>query len=140
MIQKDIQALNDRFFDNMDVEDIQLLVENQPDEELDDTQLWSKWIINPGLSETTSLGRDFQVTQYGNATLQIFIPKGQYTGPGDDLREQFNKLFRGWRSADKKLVVTDLKSQSSNYKKGEAEFHLINAMFSWHSKRRTSDI
>ncbi len=140
MLQKDIQALNDRFFDNMDAEAIQLLVENQPDEELDDSRLWAKWIINPGMSETRSLGKDFAVTQYGMATLQIFIPKGQYTGPGDDLRDQFNKLFRGWRSADKKLVVDSLKSESSAYAKGSNEFHLINAKFAWHSNRRTSDL
>ncbi len=140
MLQKDIKALNDRFFDNIDAEAIQLLVENQPDEELDDNRLWAKWIINPGMSETRSLGEDFAVTQYGMATLQIFIPKGQYTGPGDDLREQFNKLFRGWRSADKKLVVDSLKSESSTYTKASNEFHLINAKFAWHSNRRTSDL
>lgn len=139
MLQLDIDALNDRFFDNMDAEAIQLLVENQPDEDLDDTQVWTRWVINPGLSVTNSIGRDFMVTQYGTATLQIFIPKGLYTGPGNDVREQFNELFRGWRSADKKLLVDNLKSQSSTYKKGETEFHLINAMIKWHSNRRTSD-
>jgi hypothetical protein len=136
MLQKDIQALNDRFFDNMDAEDIQLTVENQPDQDLDDTKLWTKWIINPGLSTSVSMGRDFLVTQYGTATLQIFVPKGLYTGPGIDLREQFNTLFRGWRSADRKLRVDDLRSTSSTYKEN---FHLINAMVMWHSKRRTSD-
>ncbi len=136
MLQKDIDALNDRFFDNMDAEAIQLTVENQPDEDLDDTKLWTKWVINPGLSTSVSMGRDFDVMQWGTATLQIFIPKGLYTGPGNDLRDQFNKLFRGWRSADKKLLIDDLKSTSSEYKE---KFHLINAMVMWHSKRRTSD-
>lgn len=137
MLQQDKTALTDRLFDNMDIKAIQLLVENQPDEDIDDTQVWTRWIINPGLSLTKSMGRDFLVTQYGTATLQIFVPKGLYTGPGDDVLEQFNTLFRGWRSADKKLVVDNLKSQSSTYKKADAEFHLINAQFSWHSNRRT---
>lgn len=137
MLQQDIDALNDRFFDNMDPEAIQLLVENQPDENLDDDALWTKWIINPGLSITDSLGKDFIVTQYGTATLQIFVPKGLYTGPGNDVREQFNKLFRGWRSPDKRLSVDNLKSESSTYKD---KFYLINAMFFWHSKRRTSGV
>lgn len=136
MLQKDIDALNAHFFDNMDAEALQLVVENQPDEDLDGNALWSKWIINPGLSTSRSLGENFLVTQYGTATLQIFIPKGQYTGPGNDLRDQFNDLFRGWRSPDKKLVVDDLKSTSSTYKD---KFHLINAMFMWHSNRRSSD-
>ncbi len=136
MLQKDIDALNARFFDNMDSEAIQLLVENQPDEDLDDSALQSRWIINPGLSTSVSLGPDFLVAQYGTATLQIFVPKGQYTGPGNDLRDQFNKVFRGWRSPDKKLIVDDLKSTSSTYKD---KFHLINAMFFWHSNRRSSD-
>ncbi len=136
MLQQDIDALNNRFFDNMDAEAIQLTVENQPDEDLDDTKLWTKWIINPGLSTSVSMGRDFEVMQWGTATLQIFIPKGLYTGTGNDLRDQFNKLFRGWRSADKKLLIDDLKSTSSEYKD---KFHLINAMVMWHSKRRTSD-
>jgi len=123
----------------MDSEAIQLLVENQPDEDLDDGKLWSKWIINPGLSTSRSLGEDFVVAQYGTATLQIFVPKGLYTGPGNDLRDRFNKLFRGWRSPDKRLVVDDLKSTSSAYSRGGADFYLINAMFMWHSHRRSSD-
>ena len=138
MLQLDIDALNYRFFDNMDVEDLQTLVENQPDEDIDDTQVWTRWVINPGISESRSLGKDFLVTQYGVATLQIFVPKGLYTGPGNDVRDQFNRLFRGWRSADKKLVVDSLKSESSTYKRGTVEFHLINAKFMWHSTRRNS--
>jgi hypothetical protein len=138
VLHLDKAALNDRFFDNMDVEELQTLVENQPDEDIDDTQVWTRWVINPGLSLTKSIGPDFMVTQYGTATLQIFVPKGLYTGPGDDVQVQFNDLFRGWRSPDKKLVVDNLKSQSSTYKKGDVEFHLINAQFSWHSNRRTS--
>lgn len=143
MLQLDIKALNDRFYDNdkgqyvlggVDVADIQLTVENQPDEDLDDTKVWTKWIVNPGISTTRSLGRDFLVTQYGTATLQIFIPKGLYTGPGNDLRDKFNALFRGWISADKKVIVDNMKSTSSTYKEG---FHLINAMFNWHSNRLT---
>lgn len=140
MLQLDIDALNDRFFDNMDAEAIQLLVENQSDEDINDTQVWTKWIINPGLSVTKSIGRDFLVFQYGTATLQIFIPKGLYTGPGNDIRDQFNTLFRGWRSADKKLLVDELKSQSSTYTNDKTEFHLINAQISWHSIRRTTAV
>lgn len=139
MIDKDIKALNDHFFDNIGAEDIQIVVENQPDEDIDDARVWTKWIIVPGLSETRSMGIDFLVTQYGVATLQIFIPKGQYTGEGNDLRERFNTLFRGWRSADKKLIVDSLKSESSSYTKGDSEFHLINAKVMWRSNRRTSD-
>ncbi len=140
MLAKDIAALNDRFFDNMDVATIQLTVENQPDEELDDTKLWTKWVINPDVSESRSLGKDFIVTQYGTATLQIYVPKGLYTGPGTDLRDKFNKLFRGWRSADRKLLVDNMKSSQSEYTRGTSDFYLINAMLFWHSNRRTSDI
>jgi hypothetical protein len=146
MLQKDIDALNDRFWsspmtyslregETLVLSDEQMLVENQPDDDLDDTQLWTRWIINPGLSTQTSLGSDPTFAQYGTATFQIFIPKGLYTGPGNDLRDQFNKLFRRWRSADKKLLIDDLKSTSSEYKE---KFHLINAMVMWHSKRRAS--
>lgn len=138
-MQKDLQALNDRLFDNMDAEEIQLLVENQPDEDIDETALWSRWIINPGVSNTSSIGGD-RIVQFGTATLQIFVPKGHYTGPGEDLRDQFNRLFRGWRSPDNKLSVDNLKSTSSTYKKDAAEFHLINAMFFWHSTRSTSEL
>lgn len=136
MADLDKQALNNRLFDNMNVEALQLVVENQPDEDLNDAQLWCRWIINPGLSTDRSLGKERTVTQYGTATLQIFVPKGLYTGIGDDVKEQFNGLFRGWRSADKALVVNDLKSTSSTYSKDGIEFHLINAMIYWHSNRR----
>lgn len=140
MLQRDIDALNAHFFDNMGSEELQLVVENQPDEDFNDNELWSKWIINPGLSTQTTMGPDPTITQYGSAILQIFVPKGLYTGPGNDLRDQFNNLFRGWRSADRKLTVDDLKSTSSTYNRGKSEFHLINAMFFWHSKRRSSDV
>ncbi len=139
MIDLDKAALNERLFDNMDTEALQLLVENQPDEDLDDTKVWTRWVINPGLSKDRVLGKDLLVTQYGTATLQIFIPKGLYTGPGDDVREQFNRLFRGWRSPDKALLIDNLKSDSSTYKRGNTEFHLINAMVFWHSNRRQTN-
>jgi len=139
MIQKDIAALTNRLMDNMDAEAIQLLVENQPDQAIDETKVWTRWIVNPGASETHALGANPTYTQYGTATLQIFTPKGLYTGPGNDIRDQFNALFRGWRSADKKLAVDNLKSTSSTYKRGEQEFHLINAMVFWHSNRKSTD-
>jgi hypothetical protein len=139
MLNLDIKALTDHLFDNMNVEELQLLVENQPDEDIDDTQVWTCWIINPGLSEETALGENHRVVQYGTATLQIFVPKGLYTGPGDDVRDQFNSLFRGFRSDDRKLVIDNLKSQSSTYTKGSREFHLINAMAFWHSVRNSAD-
>jgi hypothetical protein len=140
MLNLDIQALTDRLFDNMDVEELQLLVENQPDEDIDDTQVWTRWIINPGLSEETALGANYRVVQYGTATLQILVPKGLYTGPGDDVRDQFNALFRGWRTDDGKLVIDNLKSQSSTYTKAGQEFHLINAMAFWHSVRTSTTV
>jgi len=139
MIQKDITALTNRLMDNMDVEAIQLLVENQPDQAIDETRVWTRWIVNPGISKPVTTGLDPIIRQEGTATLQIFIPKGLYTGPGNDVRDQFNALFRGWRSADKKLVVDNLKSAPSNYKRGDQEFHLINAMVFWHSSRKTTD-
>lgn len=146
MLQQDIDLLNDRFWSSpltyslregevLVLSDEQMLVENQPDDDLDDTQVWTKWIINPGISTPTTMGPNPNITQYGTATLQIFVPKGLYTGPGNDLRDQFNKLFRGWRSADRKLVVGDLKSSSSEY---QGKFHLINAMFNWRSNRPQS--
>ncbi len=139
MIQKDITALTNRLMDNMDAEAIQLLVENQPDQDIDDTRVWTRWIVNPNFDETYTLGANPIYKQTGTATLQIFVPKGLYTGPGNDIRDQFNALFRGWRSADKKLVVDNLKSASSTYKRGDQEFHLINAMIFWHSLRKTTD-
>ncbi|UYY77495.1 phage tail terminator-like protein [Sphingomonas sp. R1] len=139
MIQKDITALTNRLMDNMDAEAIQLLVENQPDQAIDETKVWTRWIVNPNFDETYTLGPNPIYKQRGTATLQIFIPKGLYTGPGNDIRDQFNALFRGWRSADKKVVVENLKSTSSTYKRGDQEFHLINATAFWHSNRKTTD-
>lgn len=140
MLEKDLAALNNRLFDNIDIVKLQTLVENQPDENIDDTQVWTRWIINPGISTSRALGKNPIVTQYGTATLQIFVPKGLYTGPGVDIREQFYSLFRSWSSADKKLAVGGLKSTQSTYTRGTTEFYLINAMFNWRSNRRSSDI
>jgi len=134
MLDQDIAALNNRLFDNIDTEELQLLVENQPDEVIDNTRVWTRWIIYPGMSDESAIGSN-RVVQYGTATLQIFVPKGLYTGPGNEVRDQFNALFRGWRSDDRKLVVDSLKSEQSTYIKNGQEFYLINAKFSWHSVR-----
>ena len=109
MLQLDIDALNDRFFDNMDAEAIQLLVENQPDEELDETLPWVRWTITPGDSKLTAISPAL-FTSLGTATLQIFVPKGKGTGAAIDIKEVFENAFREWRSTDKRLRIYKMSS------------------------------
>jgi hypothetical protein len=135
MIQLDIQTLNDRLFDNMDVEDIQMLLQNDVARDVDDGKLWSRWIVLPGIETRRTAGRTYVVQRDGNATLQVFVPRGQLTAVGWDVVEQFNDVFRSWTSEDGRLTINNLKSTTSTYKEGDAEFFLINATISWTSKR-----
>ena len=82
MLELDLTALNDRFFDGMDVEQYQVLVENQPEEELDETQLWCRWRIQPGASDAVETGVKRTYQQLGTATLQIVLPKGTGVAQG----------------------------------------------------------
>lgn len=115
MLYLDIDALNAKFWSTaLTYKDEagttqtlpvgQKLVENQPDEELDETKPWVRWTITPGESKITQVSPAL-FTSLGTATLQIFVPKGKGTGAAIDIKEVFQNSFRQWRSTDKALRI-----------------------------------
>jgi hypothetical protein len=130
MLELDEAALNARFSDNIDVEEYQVLVENQPDEELDKTRIYSRWLIEPGASELVQ--SDNTHHQLGTATLQIIAPKETWTDEADALRDEFLALFRRWRSPDHALRVYKLDVR----KPKQDDCYQINCIVFWESYRR----
>lgn len=130
MIALDEAALNARFSDNIDIEANQVLVENQPDESVDQTRIYSRWQIDAGASELVQSNNTHH--QLGTATLQIIAPKESWTDDADALRDQFLNLFRRWRSEDGALRVYKLDVR----KPKQDDCYQINCVVFWESYRR----
>ncbi|KQN28102.1 hypothetical protein ASF00_09340 [Sphingomonas sp. Leaf34] len=130
MLALDEAALNERFSANIDVEQFQVLVENQPDEAVDSTRIYCRWFIEPGSSELVQ--SDNTHHQLGTAVFQIIAPKETWTDDADALRDQFLALFRRWRSPDHCLRVYKMESS----KPRQDDCYQLNCKVFWESYRR----
>ncbi|WP_448538530.1 hypothetical protein [Sphingobium yanoikuyae] len=142
MIYLDVDDLNARFwtcelsYKNDDGEtvvlsDSQKLVENQPDEEIDATQPYVRWTIEPGASVQKVNAGPHMFRSVGTAYLQVFVPKGMGTGPATDLVDCFHNHFRKYRSEDTCLRVLSTDQRKGNDKK----FFDVKASFAYESNR-----
>jgi hypothetical protein len=131
MIELDLAALNGRLFATFDPDNTQIVVDNQPDEDFDDTQVWMDWTIEPGSQRRVQNGINPVYEQLGTATLQIHVPQGAYTGPGDDVQKRFEDAFRDWRSDDRALRVYRIASS----KLRNADNFQMNVTVFWESHR-----
>ena len=142
MIYLDVDDLNARFwtcelsYKNYDGEaivlsDSQKLVENQPDEEIDATQPYVRWTIEPGASVQKVNAGPHMFRSVGTAYLQVLVPKGMGTGPAVDLVDSFHNHFRKYRSEDTCLRVLSTDQRKGNDKK----FYDVKASFAYESKR-----
>jgi hypothetical protein len=130
MLALDEAALNKRFSDNIDIEEHQVLVENQPDEQVDATRIYSRWQIEAGASQLVQSNNTHH--QLGTATFQIIAPRETYTDGADALRDEFLALFRRWRSDDHALRVYKLDVR----KPKQDDCYQINCVVFWESYRR----
>lgn len=141
MLYLDVDALNAKFWATAltykDAAGItqtlpasQKLVENQPDEELDETAPSVRWTITPGESKLTAISPPL-FTSLGIATLQIFVPKGKGTGACIDIKEAFETAFREWRSTDKRLRIYKMSSTKCTEKNALQ----VNVIVFYESKR-----
>lgn len=142
MIYLDVDDLNARFWtcelsykdeagEVVVLPDSQKLVENQPDEDIDATQPFVRWVIEPGASVQKVNAGPHMFKSVGTAYLQVFIPKGMGTGPATDLVDSFHGHFRKYRSADTCLRVLSTDQRKGNDKK----FHMVVASFAYESNR-----
>ena len=141
MLYLDIDAINAKFFavpltykDSKNVTQTlapnQLLVENGPTENVDETKPWVRWTINPGESKRTAVSPAL-FTSLGTATLQVFAPKGTGVGVAIDIKSAFENAFRDWRSPDKCLRIYKMSSTKGTDK----DFLQINVTVYYESKR-----
>ena len=116
MIYLDIDTLNAKFWATpltyknetgatVILPDAQKLDENGPSADLDETQPFVRWTIDPGASAAVTT-KPAIFKSLGVATLQIFIPQGRGSGIAIDIAEAFEAAFREFKSADKCLNVT----------------------------------
>lgn len=110
----------------------QVLVENQPDENVDEKKPWVRWTLNPGDSQQTGISPAIY-TSLGTATLQVFVPKGRGTGEAQDIKEVFETAFRGWRSDDQRLRIYKM----SSTKGPDKDYHQVNVTIFYESRRLT---
>jgi hypothetical protein len=131
MLDKDEAALNARFAAGMDEADFQVIVDNQPDETIDQSRIFTRWTIQPGDSEL--IQTDGMMIQLGVAYFQIIAPLETWTDEAHDLRDQFLNLFRNWRSEDRCLQVYKLGVDKPPNKTA----YQINCKVFWRSHRKS---
>lgn len=129
MLDKDEAALNARFAAGMDEADIQVIVDNQPDEKIDQSRIYTRWTIQPGESELVQT--DGLMKQLGVAKFQIIAPLETWNDDANDLRDKFLGLFRNWRSDDRCLQVYKIGSDKPPNKTA----YQINCTVYWRSHR-----
>lgn len=138
-IELDRAALNDRFQGGMDVEALQVLVENQPVEEIDESRIYSFWVIDPAGSDRVERGPSAMIEQVGIAMFRIIVPAGTYLEDAYEARAKFVELFRDWRSDDKALTVLGFMDSKKNVKADpttkEPAYVALDVQFSWISRR-----
>lgn len=145
MLNLDEAALESRFWDTelswtdsdgqkVVLADEQRLVENQPKENVDETQPWVRFTISPGDSQQETLELIPAYTQLGMAYLQVFAPKGTGMGAAREIRDQFVAAYRGWKSDDEYTFVDGVGFKNVD----QPAYAQINVSVSWQSMRRPS--
>jgi hypothetical protein len=98
MLSLDITALRERFLSTVaTTPDLAIVYANQPLEKPDNTAIWCRFTILPGLADLFVSGF---YRQLGIVELQVFVPEGEGTTTGWEIAELFEDAFLNWRSDD----------------------------------------
>lgn len=141
MIGLDIQQLNGRFWATpltyrdaagqvVTLNDAQVLVENQPPEEHDETRPFVRWTVLPGPSRQVGISPALFLHK-GSAVLQVFTPKGAGTAQAHDLAEALESSFRQWRSDDRAVRIVGMERVSGP----DRDLHQLNVRLHYESRR-----
>ena len=141
MIELDIQQLNERFWATslqypdasgqvVTLTDRQVLVENQPAEEHDETRPFVRWTVNPGPSRQVGISPALFLNK-GTAILQVFAPRGGGTGQARDIASALEASFRQWRSADRALRIESME----RVRGPDPGLHQLNVKLHYESRR-----
>ena len=139
-IYMDVDALNAKFWDTAltynggadTIPESQILTENGPTQEVDESLPWVRWTISPGASQRVTQGQTRLFKNLGTAHLEVFIPKGTGTATGEEIRESLIAEMAEWRSDDKTLRIY---KHDATKGQGSKESHQLNAVFYYESKR-----
>ncbi|WBY16628.1 hypothetical protein PF049_00190 [Erythrobacteraceae bacterium WH01K] len=112
----DVNALNTKFWatdltytdyqDNeLSVPSSQIVTENGPPRDVDESKPWVRWIVSPGGSKRTTSGNVTLYKNLGTAFLEVHLPIGYGTGQAEEIRDAFIHAFADWQDPAKKLRV-----------------------------------
>lgn len=142
-IYMDVDTLNAKFWatalnytdkdgNTVAVPEAQILVENGPAQEVDETAPYVRWEISPGASQRVTQGETRLFKNLGTAHLEVFVPKGVGTAVADEIRESLIAALADWRSDDKALRIYKHDAPKG---KGSTSSHQLNAVFFYEAKR-----
>lgn len=136
----DVDTLNAKFWDTaltydegeQSIPEDQILTENGPTQEVDESKPWVRWSISPGASKRVTQGNTKLFKNLGTAHFEVFIPKGTGTATGEEIRDAMIAAMADWRSEDKALRIY---KHDATKGQGTKECHQLNAVFYYESKR-----
>lgn len=142
-IYMDVDTLNAKFWETtlnytnaagstVAIPQSQILTENGPTQEVDETLPWVRWTISPGASVRTTQGETRLFKNLGTAHLDVFIPKGTGTAVGEEIRDSLVAAMADWRSTDKALRIYKHDATKGD---GNKSAHQLNAVFYYEAKR-----
>lgn len=101
-IENDISLIRARFLAEFP-SDIQRVMDNQPNEAIDEKQPYVRFGVNPNDTERTTYGTDGNLARFGLVWLQVFVPLQKGTKGAYQIVDSFADVFRNWRSTDADL-------------------------------------
>ena len=136
-MHEDFSAIRNHFLDNLTalgIDESQVVMENQPSTNVDESKLWARFQIRPGEKRPMTLGKRKIMTQIGQVILQVFGPKGSGSETVYTLAGDFADVFRDWVNKSPTGSVRAYYSSTQAYP--SPEFLQVNASVSYESNRR----
>lgn len=99
-MEEDIDLIRARFralMNTLGVDADQILMDNQPEKNIDEKRAWARFQINPGDGEQRGLSSGIRVFRVGMIILQIFVPKGTGSRNAYTIAQNFMAIFWRWR-------------------------------------------
>lgn len=136
-MQEDFTAIRNHFLDSLaaiGIDESQVVMENQPSTDVDESRLWVRFQIRPGEKRPSTLGKRKIMTQIGQIILQVFGPKGSGSQSVYGLAGSFADAFRDWIDKSANGSVRAYHSNTQAYP--SPDFLQVNASVYYESNRR----
>jgi hypothetical protein len=126
-------AIVDIFENTTELEDVLLVLENQPSAEEPTDAVWCRLSNRPAYQRQIELGSNPKFELLGSTIIQVFVPLEAGEAIGFDVLSAVDSQIKRWRSTDKKMKVYESQFQSVPARKDDAYFQ-INYTILWSRK------